>query len=376
MEQSNLNKDVKFIVFKYTAGYANSDEVREVEAWLEESAANKRYFDEIKDIWQTIITHHEGDEFDELVAWKKFQTKIHASQSSNDSRAVETRAGIRKQSIILLRKYWQIAAAVLIFVSFSINGVFILREKNADQGITEMVCPLGSKTQLSLPDGTQVWLNSGSRISYNGEFNQKNREVYLEGEGFFDVTKNQKKPFIVQTSDIDILVTGTSFNVKAYPEEGSIETTLIQGEITIHNKSVKQIKPMKLLPRQKAIYIRDEGRLAISPLELNSIQNQTKLEKKKVIITNNADVEINTGWKDQKLVFKNESFENMLSKIERWYGVKIILMDEEIKKLHFNGTIEDETIHEVMNILQLTLPITYTFDHKIITINKNENPNL
>jgi ferric-dicitrate binding protein FerR (iron transport regulator) len=198
----------------------------------------------------------------------------------------------------------------------------------------------------------------------------------LEGEAFFDVTKKDGKFFMVKTRGITVRVLGTAFNVKAYPNEGSIETTLVRGSLIVEQHTEgKEVTETLLEPNQRAIYIKKEGNLILSGVENKSLKpeniNKSENPKEEIILSKQVDTEVFTAWKDNRLIFRNEIFESLAIKLERWYGVTIDIKDDEIKKYHFNGTIVNETIQDVMEIIKYTLPISYTIEHNTITIHKN-----
>jgi len=203
------------------------------------------------------------------------------------------------------------------------------------------------------------------------------REVTIEGEAYFDVIHNRQKPFIVRTTDITIKVLGTVFNVKAYPFEGSVETTLISGSLIVEkNSDNNKIEETKLLPNQRATYIRRQGTVFLNDTDHESMK-KVKVDniehiKGKVLLTKKVETDIFTSWKDNRLVFRNEAFQSLVVRLERWYGVKIIILDDDLNNYHFNGTIENETIQDVLQFIDYTIPIDYTVKHNQITIKKKK----
>ncbi len=199
----------------------------------------------------------------------------------------------------------------------------------------------GQKKVLTLPDGSRVWLNADTKISYRKKFNDSVREIHLTGEAFFSVVKNHQKPFIVKTQKLNIKVLGTTFNVKSYPEEQTCETTLVTGCVTIEEKGKASAAPVILQPEQKAIY---------------------SLRNNKVQIVN-TNCEKTTCWKTGNLVFDNENIGSVLKKLERWYGLKVELQhqSEDTTALteRYTIIIKDENIEEVIRLLQLTSPLTF-----------------
>lgn len=214
----------------------------------------------------------------------------------------------------------------------------------------EIENPSGIRSKVILPDGSRLWLNAESKIGYNIPFVRESRQIELSGEAYFEVTKNTKAPFIVKTADTKIRVLGTQFNVKAYPEEERIEVALKEGsvEFSVLNSKSKYL--------QKEMVVNDY-------LVFDKVENKINIENK------NIDQYI--SWYQNILMFKDVPIIEWARIIERWYGVKIDIADEDIQNYHFNGTIKNETVRDVMQILEMTLDVSYTIDHKNITIQKS-----
>lgn len=239
----------------------------------------------------------------------------------------------------------------------------------------EITAPLGSKTSISLGDGTHVWLNSGSKLRIPQKFDGNFREVQLTGEAYFDVKKDPAHPFIVKTNKLNIKVLGTSFNVKAYPEEGTIETTLVNGLVTItkSNQDLNDKEAVYLKPKQRATFVKETGNLILAETEKKLVNEEIKVKvdkkrEEKIITTKDIDTEQFTAWKDDKLVFKNEDFESLCIKLKRWYGVEINIKSESLKNYHYTGKLQKETINDVIKILQLTMPFNYEINHNVVDL--------
>ncbi|MBN2273579.1 MAG: DUF4974 domain-containing protein [Bacteroidales bacterium] len=234
--------------------------------------------------------------------------------------------------------------------------------------INVLTVPNGSKGYLSLEDGTKIWLNCGSRISYNNFSNAPVREAFLEGEAFFDVQKDKKRPFIVKTSDLRLEALGTSFNVKSYPAERITETVLVTGKLQIEEIRAAHSgsKPITLIPNQKATFYSESGKL-----ELENRQQDTRAESRisavqQVIET--VDPELYTSWKDEKLVFNNERLESLTVKMERWFNVDITLKDSLLNDYRYTGKFEKENIEQALKALKLATPLEYQIDKDKVTL--------
>lgn len=312
-------------------------------------------------IWDS--SNRYSQEFD----YNKILSRIHCKI---DIEKTENKTNRRLLSII---KY---AAVFLIglFSWFLINSIFNKKEVNFGVinsyrlSYNEIVVPYGSKTKVKLPDGTFVTLNSGSKLIYPNFFKDKKREVYLEGEAHFQVKSDSSHPFYVKTDAITIRVLGTVFNVKAYPENNTIETTLLEGALEIINNSSLKIfkgeKKVLLKPHQKAIFVKDENKLTFDEKEEVKLKSY-KTEIPEIKIQEKANVDLIVAWKDNRLIFDNERFEDIAIKLQRWFNVVIEIKSEELKNERFTGKFENETIEQVLNALRLAEP----FDYKM---NKNQ----
>ncbi len=258
---------------------------------------------------------------------------------------------------------WMAAAAAVLIVA----AVFVLKPWQADpeenavlaNQENEVSTRPGSKSRVQLPDGSIVMLNAGSKLVYHKDFGKDLREVTLIGEGFFDVKKMKEKPFIIHTSTIDIKVLGTVFNVKAYPEDKKTETSLLHGsiEVTIKNRPNDKII---LSPSEKLVVenttvidkvIVGDKKTEVPAATMNTVMSINKLKYAE------ADSSVaETQWIDNKMVFRDESFEDLAVRMERWYNVEIEIQDERLKEKRFSGIFENETIEQALEALRISLP--------------------
>jgi len=217
----------------------------------------------------------------------------------------------------------------------------------------------GARSQVMLPDGSQVWLNAGSRLNYPKNFSSNTREVTLEGEAFFMVKADARRPFFVHTSAIHVKVLGTSFNVRAYPGEDSAVASLVQGSVEVAaDEKVEQ--GIILKPNEKLV-------VPIRPLTDNSagehITAQAALPAYKSTLTAVQDsIYTETAWVQNKLAFKHLQLEKVAEMLEHWYGVEIAFKSEKKKQLYFTGVFDNESLEQVMNALETTLSFTWSRD--------------
>ncbi len=209
--------------------------------------------------------------------------------------------------------------------------------------------PKGKKFKLTLSDNTIVWLNAHSKLKFPKVFykNEVNRTVFLEGEAFFEVTTDASQPFIVKTSGIDVKVLGTKFNVSSYSPDAMVKTTLVEGSVQI-SEIKKHENNIKLLPGHQASFHKENK----------------NLDTKKV------DVNQYISWLDNKLIFSNEKFENILKRIERTYDVSVLNEYPEINTQKYTGEFDIESIDEIFKILATSTPFEYNINQNKITIRK------
>ena len=289
----------------------------------------------------------------------------------------------------------KLAAAVLI--SFVLGSVFYYvvdsRTKNTTSPVasfetSKVTVPLGSLSQVELPDGTLVSLNAGSKLHYHSSFGHETRKVWLEGEGYFKVTKNASIPFIVMAKDVTIKALGTEFNVKAYPEEKTVQTTLVNGLVTVRQANTSaDTKEMTLKPKQTVtIYEHNATETAAQedmtqPVTGGTSNRITEDEGNETIVgsmvtentvlKDNIKTELYTSWKDPRWVIESEPLSDLALKLQRRYDVQIIIADDALKQYPINGTLTDETLEQLLEIMKSITPINYTIRKKTVTLTIN-----
>ncbi len=370
IESKNMANNIELII-KYLTETATKEECLEFFDWLEASKTNRKEFAQFKAFWiesQATIGTKKGIsdsayiEFENWIKEKEFRL-----EQSYD----------KKKRYIQLLKY---AASIIVVVSVLSLG-YILGTKSIipnSKQLTTIEAPIGSKSNITLPDGTQIWLNAGSKLTYGEEFNKSSRNVSLDGEAYFDVEKNKKLPFIVKTSHLDLKVLGTSFNVRSYADDNQVNTTLVEGKVTIELKGEKTNETVTLEPNQSLVFYKNEqDRKIISTINKDkNLSFSSKLEKlqpkiisDKIIIHEKADVDGEIMWKEGKLILTEEPLVNLARKIEREYHMDIHFDDPELKKLSYSGTLLlDLPIEQIMNAIKLVSDIDYTIKGQDINL--------
>jgi len=237
-----------------------------------------------------------------------------------------------------------------------------------EKEFSEVVTHNGSRTNLLLPDGTRVWLNAGSRLTYEKTYGAQSREVSLTGEALFDVAHNATRPFIIHAAHVDIRVLGTRFNLKSYPSDRTTETTLLKGSIEVSIKDRPNEKII-LKPNEKLVVANDDSTLhRRDPAVYQPQRTESLVNIRKPGYDSITGINVETSWVEDRLIFQDEAFGNLSKDMERWYGVNIHFTRPELEDLHFTGNFQKETIREALAALQLTAPFTYTIHENQITI--------
>ncbi len=241
---------------------------------------------------------------------------------------------------------YRIAASFLLIAS--VIGYYTYQE-NEGTGFKESVYTAeGNKMSIVLPDETKVWLNADSRLTYASNFMAgEDRQVYLEGEAFFDVTPDASRPFIVNTSGIAVKVLGTAFNVKSYPNDQRIQTTVVRGKVSVESTGKKNGQLVMLSPNQRAVFTKGS---------------------EKIVREEKVDSEEDTLWKDGWIIFDNKPFGYIIETLERWYDVQIIMEDSHSLSCTFSAKFKDKSLEEVLDIFKNTEPINYTIDGSKVSI--------
>ena len=306
-------------ILKYLKGEASLNERKEVLLWINESSENKKEFAKWKKIWALTEKASENED----IAYENFQKLVKKEKLKSRFIRIFTHAAI---FVLLIG-----VGGVLSYLYLNNNS-----EQKVYQANYSVKSPLGQMTNLELPDGTLVLLNSGSKIAYNSDFSKGQRDVFLEGEAFFDVAKDAKHPFFVKSANLDIKVYGTLFNVEAYPDDEIFSTTLVKGSISIMDKAGKEIA--KLIPGEIARLSKKENKL----------------------IVQKVNTEMYTSWKDGLVTFRNEKLKDIAKLIERWYNVEIIIQNEELGNEKFFGTIlKNKPVDQILEVFKLTTALEY-----------------
>lgn len=320
------------LITAYLNNELNEEQRAELEQWIAADVAHKQYFYEMTEVWlASAATAGSKKESDR--AYRHFEYRLsHTKQS-------------KKVSFYFIR----VAAAVLVGVLLIGSG-FYLGNRQSDtlfvQAMQTVEVPMRSRSRIVLQDGTVVWLNAGSKLSYMATFSSEERYVTLEGEGYFEVTHNDKSPFIVRTNDIDVKVLGTRFSVKAYKSETNVEVILAEGAVNFINKHNPEAS-LIMKPEQQVIY--------------NKVKGQTDIRKVPASQAND--------WITGAHFFNELSLEQIARQLEKSFDVNFIFRNEEKKNLTFYGDFRnDDSLDDILIIMSSGGKFKYRKTHDIIEI--------
>ncbi|GAB2808241.1 FecR family protein [Ferruginibacter profundus] len=252
----------------------------------------------------------------------------------------------------------KISVAAMLVAGLFFAATYFIAGKN--KGIKTYMAAYGERKNIQLPDGSIVTLNAGSNIKIDEKFGAATRDVYLEGEAFFEVKHDSSHPFIVHTTAMDVKALGTAFNVKAYLNEKTTETALIRGLVEVTLKEDNNLK-MLLYPNQKIEWQHLNGNTNSSVAKRSTTANAADSLKKKLVVTNTGDIK-EIAWKENKLIFEDEDFDGIAALLERWYGAKINFKDSSIRNYRFTGIFDKEDLNTVLDYLKEARNFHYTIE--------------
>ena len=322
----------------YLEGRTNESDTVKIRNWLKDSMNDSESRKILGEIWANSNIHltEKKPDFDLMlnqvhhqINSHKPQLKVHVPNSDNSS--------------LGFFEIFSKVAAILILPLFILSLYFYNHPKqnvnqltfNTVDAVREVYTKPGTRTKINLPDGTDVWLNDGTTLRYPEKFTGNNREVFVDGEAYFEVKSDLQNPFVVNNPMMTTVVTGTHFNLNAYTADNYFEVTLLEGKVNLkknnHNFMMK--------PGQQ-------------------VQFDTQLEK---MINKNVDPENAAAWINGKLIFKDEKVGIAIKKLSRWYNVDIVLTNPELAGYLFTGTFQDEKLDQTLKLVSLALPVKFEF---------------
>lgn len=319
----NSEQSIKDKILSYFNGDLSSAEEKELLKWVKQDSKNRNFFFQVKNDLDIEQIDHQLL----TTSYMELRNRLFINQQFKTGKSNKIRG--------FYWKFSRIAALLFIFITLSFTFSWLMTNFNQKVVWFETSTNRGEKLKLTLPDGSHVWLNSESSLSYPNNFLDGNREIKMTGEAYFEVEKRKGKPFTVKTPAYDIRVLGTKFNVMAYSDFNRTETSLIEGHVQI--KKGKQT--IDLEPGQMLIY------------------------KNKQFAVKRTNTSKSSSWKDYIFDFDQITFQELVIRLEHWYDVDIEIKNPELNQIIYSGVFKnEETLEEVLNTFKMTMPITYTKD--------------
>lgn len=334
-----MDREINEIIAKVLSGEASNTDHKKLDHWIKESHVNQNTFDILKKDWSS----HQSKKY-LIVNAQEIKDKIW-----NESKLKQ------KSGKMVNWDYWvKIAASLLILISvswFIFTSSYSTKETDINQKnvMVSKSNPYGQKSKIFLPDGSEVWLNVGSTITYQEDFDDSARIIELSGEAFFDVTEDSERPFTVKTGSVYTTALGTSFNINAYDK--GIAVALVDGKVMVkgQDKSVNAVA-VTLNPGQIAYY-----RPKVENFEVENYEKLSVL-----------------SWKDGILYFKDATFSEVISRLERWYGIEVQTTGNRRITKHYTGKFDNESLQNVMENIAFAFKLDYEINNKKLKIYMGE----
>lgn len=324
------------IIGSELSGNADKDQKELLKSWLEESESNVKAYHMLRETWKS--TKIKVNHPDEDGQFEKVLNKINVST---------------KPKTFISRHFIKIAASISIILAsawFLAYNQSDITELEASVLTIEKSNPSGQKSNFALPDGTKVWLNAESKLRYSADYGKKHRQVELTGEAFFDVKKDASKEFVVKSENFTTTALGTSFNVKAFPNEGNINVSLVEGKVRVDQYRLDSAMDISsktyLRPGEQILY--DKNKNSLKKDGFNALET--------------------TLWKEGILYFDDTPFKDIVVTLERWYGVECNVENAPEKGVLFSGVFENESLKNVLDAMSYSEKFIHSIDGKSITI--------
>lgn len=319
--------EINSLIAACLAGSAATEDIDRLDKWVSETYENRVYFQRMKNIWD--LWHNDVNPHDVNLE------KAHAK--------VGRKLGFLRQAPVVFT--YLLRAAAILFLPMLAGSYYLgtLKQENRALSVTpvynEVSAAFGTRSMLTLADGSRVWLNSGSKLKYPKDFSGRRREVFLTGEAYFEVESDASKPFVVRTKKLNIRATGTRFNVNVSSIEKSNQITLVEGKVTVC-RNLADGKTVELTHMQPSQH-----------MDFDTLSGAFN------VLT--EDTYRFIAWKDGKLIFRNDPLEDVIKRIGYFYNVDIELKDEKLKEYRYRATFEDESLDEILQLLKISSPVDY-----------------
>jgi ferric-dicitrate binding protein FerR (iron transport regulator) len=346
------------------SGEATEEELAALEAWLSRFPERRPQLETLRGLWKAQPMVQNSDSLNRHLQ----RLSAHRAEPATEPSPPPHRRSWLLRT--MTRNPWT-PLSVAASLAIVIVGLYLLTAKKRKQHNSEntVMTKPGSKSKIVLPDGSQVWLNADSRLTYDENFRGPNREVRLCGEAYFDIAKDKDHPFIIHATSIDVKVLGTSLNIRSYRNEKNTEAVLIKGsiEVSLHSNPDKKII---LQPNQK-IMVENRTEPATTGAQQTSVKKTApEMVVAKAHFQQEDSIATEVLWLKNKLAFDQETLGDVAAKIERWYNVKVNILDDSLRLTEYSAVFEDESLSQVMEALRLTGKFKYSINRKEVTITR------
>ena len=340
---------------RYFAGECSDDEKKEMEDWKKTEPSNARFVDSMKKVWTE--SSKSPVAWDVEAAWKNFSDKAAISKDTRILPMSPPTPRFEKQQQVWGRRSsfavaFRIAAVfALIALSgyLSLNHFGVLNGAASDSGKQEIITENGQQVKINLSDGTKVKLNAASKLRFSPESWEKSREVYLDGEAYFEVVPNPDKPFIVNTAQAKVRVLGTSFNVNAWEADKEVRVIVAEGKVAFQSNDSAF--------SEKTILTKNQ----MSSLTQGSAPSTPKT----------VDTDKYLAWIRNELIFDNTRLSDVMVHLKRWYNLDCQLADSTLGSRHLTASFKNESLDEILNIIVLSLDLNYTRENHNVIFSHN-----
>uniref|UniRef100_A0AB33IS15 DUF4974 domain-containing protein n=1 Tax=Prevotella sp. GTC17253 TaxID=3236793 RepID=A0AB33IS15_9BACT len=319
-----VSEHIKDLIIASLEGEMGQDEAQELQSWLQASAEHERYYYEWKEIWASTAP---SPEFNVEAAYQTFLSRIRA----------------KKPARVRRYRYLSYAAAAIALLVVSVLS-YKTGESTVKSSFADIVveAPAGSQLKLNLPDGTKVWLNSGSKLTYSQGFGVDSREVALTGEAYFEVKHREDKPFSVNSANLRVNDLGTKFNFCDYADDDEAVVTLTEGKVSLDNLMNHRDNRL-LTPGQRAVLDKNTGEMTV-----DNAENRHE------------------DWQNHILVFDGDALGEIARKLQRNYNIKVVVTNAALYELRFHGSFNTQEAHlrDILDALVATHKIHYRIQGK------------
>ena len=335
MKQANDHIDD--LIIQLLCGEMDERSLAELRAWISSSPENEKYFQEKQEIWFSAVDSAHLEKYNKDEAFQMFLQNVAEAECTQQN-----------DHQYLWRKWLSYAAILGIVIAMTFfayqQGANHVKDSFADIVVE---APNGSRTKALLPDGTVIWLNSGSQLSYSQGYGLGDRKVTIKGEGYFEVKHNETRPFSVNSQVMRVNVLGTKFNFRDYPNDDEAEVMLEQGCVKLDNL-LQVNKSQMMVPGQKIVLNKKTGNMTTETCDVNTISQ----------------------WANGLIIFNDATLDEIAKRIERSYNVKVQIASQSIGKYRFNGDFvrQEQSLREVLDALAATGKLHYRLQGRMVTI--------